>query len=133
MAALHPGFAPAHIALQQALERQGRYPAALEADPLPAAEVGRALARGGASGYSALLLRLTERGWPAPVTPAHRANMHAARGEHERALEWLERAYADRDDELVWAGVEPWYEPLRGEARFADLLQRMGLAAAVAR
>jgi TolB-like protein/DNA-binding winged helix-turn-helix (wHTH) protein/Tfp pilus assembly protein PilF len=137
VAALQPGFAPAHIALRQALERQGRYPQAIEAlqreaeslavDTAPAAEVARAFARDGAMGYWAALLRLAERGWPQPVSPAHRANMHAARGENERALEWLERAYADRDDELVWAAVEPWYQPLRADPRFADLLRRMGL------
>ncbi|HEX6737557.1 MAG TPA: tetratricopeptide repeat protein, partial [Vicinamibacteria bacterium] len=137
VAELHPTFAPAHIALQQALERQGRYPdavaalrqaaAALGADLAPVQEVERALAREGKDGYWAALLRLAERGWPAAVSPSHRANMYAARGEGQRALEWLERAYADRDDELVWAGVEPWYETLRPDPRFGDLLARLGL------
>jgi TolB-like protein/DNA-binding winged helix-turn-helix (wHTH) protein/tetratricopeptide (TPR) repeat protein len=137
VAALHPSFAPAQVALQQALERQGRYPEAvqalrraaeaLQAGTAPAQEVERALARDGAAGYWGALLRLAERGWPAAVSPSHRANMHAARGETEQALEWLERAYADRDDELVWVAVEPWYAALRDHARFQALLDRMGL------
>jgi tetratricopeptide (TPR) repeat protein len=137
VAELYPGFAPAHVALQQARERQGRYPEALqalrraaqalEADAAPVAEVEAALAAGGPPGYWKAMLQLAERGWPAAVSPAHRANMNAALGDSERALEWLERAYADRDDELVWAAVEPWYAPLRGHARFKALLEKMGL------
>jgi TolB-like protein/DNA-binding winged helix-turn-helix (wHTH) protein/Flp pilus assembly protein TadD len=137
VAALHPRFAPAPIALRQALERQGLYPEAvealrltaeaLEADPAPADEVAGALEREGAPGYWAALLRLAERGWPLPLSPAHRANVHAARGENALALQWLERAYAERDEELVWVAVEPWYEPLRADPRFIDLLARMKL------
>jgi hypothetical protein len=47
--------------------------------------------------------------------------------DRQQALEWLEKAYSTRDDELVWLAVEPWHDGLRGEPRFQVLLQRIGL------
>ncbi len=140
VADLHPSFVPAQIALRQAYERKGLFGEAVQAlertaqglgvDTRPAEEVRAAVAASGSAGYWRTLLGLAERGWPLPVSAAHRANMCAALGEREQALAWLERAYQERDDELVWIAVEPWYEPLRGEPRFTALLTRMGLRAA---
>jgi hypothetical protein len=53
--------------------------------------------------------------------------MYAALGDTDRALAWLERAFAEQDDEIVWIAVEPWYEPLRDDVRFRGLLERIGL------
>jgi class 3 adenylate cyclase/Tfp pilus assembly protein PilF len=49
-------------------------------------------------------------------------------GDKERAFEWLERAYQDRSSWLVWMKVEPRFDVLRSDPRFASLLSRMGLA-----
>ena len=48
-------------------------------------------------------------------------------GEKERALEWLERAYKDRDGQIIWIKVEPSFESLRSDPRFEDLVRRVGL------
>jgi TolB-like protein/DNA-binding winged helix-turn-helix (wHTH) protein/Tfp pilus assembly protein PilF len=137
VADLHPGFVPAQIALRQACERKGLFREAAQAleqtaeglgvEKGPAKDVRKAAESAGAVGYWRALLGQVERGWPLPESPAHRANMWAALGDREQALVWLERAYAERDDELVWIAVEPWYEPLRAEPRFTALLARMGL------
>jgi TolB-like protein/Flp pilus assembly protein TadD len=55
------------------------------------------------------------------------APIYAALGEREQALDWLERAYEDRSSPLVWLKVDPWFDDLRDDPRFADLLLRVGL------
>ncbi|MBS0393838.1 MAG: hypothetical protein JSR54_04385, partial [Proteobacteria bacterium] len=56
------------------------------------------------------------------------ATMFAWRGDRERALEWLERAYRQRDSSIVLAKVDPLLRPLRREARFGAVLANLGLA-----
>ena len=41
---------------------------------------------------------------------------------------WLEKAYADRSGMMPWLRVEPKWQGLYSDQRFADLLQRMHLA-----
>jgi len=55
------------------------------------------------------------------------ALVHAGLGDAARALELLERAYAERDVWLTWLGVEPRFDRVRGEPRFQELLRRIGL------
>ncbi len=49
-------------------------------------------------------------------------------GDEDKAFEWLERAYQDRSSWLVWMKVEPRFDTLRPDPRFASLLERMGLS-----
>jgi tetratricopeptide (TPR) repeat protein len=55
------------------------------------------------------------------------AVLHAGLGESEAALDWLEKAYADRATGLRWLKVESIFDGLRGERRFADLLRRLAI------
>jgi tetratricopeptide (TPR) repeat protein len=48
-------------------------------------------------------------------------------GDKERALDWLETAYADRSTWMSLAKVHPELNPLRGEPRFRMLLQKLRL------
>lgn len=50
-----------------------------------------------------------------------------ALGDHDRAFAWLDRAYKDHLYLLRVVTVEPGYEPLRSDPRYADLLRRMSL------
>jgi hypothetical protein len=50
-------------------------------------------------------------------------------GEHEQAFRWLERGYQDRAQMLSELYAEAAFDPLRSDARFADLLRRVGLPA----
>lgn len=45
----------------------------------------------------------------------------------ERALQSLEEAFADREPCLVSLKVDPVFDPLRGERRFAEMIRRVGL------
>jgi TolB-like protein/DNA-binding winged helix-turn-helix (wHTH) protein/Flp pilus assembly protein TadD len=53
----------------------------------------------------------------------------AAVGDAARALEWLERAYAERQSRLRLLLVDERLSPLRGDPRYARLLARVGLPA----
>jgi serine/threonine-protein kinase len=42
-------------------------------------------------------------------------------------LEWLERAGEERSPQLVFLSVEPVFDGLRGDPRFAALRKKLGL------
>ena len=48
-------------------------------------------------------------------------------GDKERALTYLEKAYAERYSEATTLKVDPMYDSLRGDRRFQELLRRVGL------
>jgi tetratricopeptide (TPR) repeat protein len=48
-------------------------------------------------------------------------------GQPETAFWWLERAYESRDGTLWLLKVHPWFEPIRDDPRYVELLERMGL------
>jgi hypothetical protein len=43
------------------------------------------------------------------------------------ALDWLDKAYKERNDRLVYLNVDPMADPLRSEPRFRDLMTRLHL------
>ncbi len=43
------------------------------------------------------------------------------------AMDWLEKAYEERDDMLGWMKVDALLDPLRGEPRFQQLMRQLGL------
>jgi serine/threonine-protein kinase len=47
---------------------------------------------------------------------------------HDATIRWLEKAYEGRVGLLVYAGVDSVWDGLRGQARFQDLLRRIGVA-----
>jgi hypothetical protein len=52
---------------------------------------------------------------------------HAALGNLDRAFESLERAYQARSAGLIYLHLDPGYEPLRADPRYADILGRIGV------
>lgn len=54
------------------------------------------------------------------------AMIYAGQGEHERALEELQKAYESRSPWLIHLNVEPRFDKLRSNPKFVDLLTRMG-------
>ena len=55
------------------------------------------------------------------------AMIYIALGEKDRAFESLERAYNDRAWQLGLLKIEPIFDPIRSDPRFADLMGRVGL------
>jgi tetratricopeptide (TPR) repeat protein len=62
------------------------------------------------------------------VSASSMARIYAGLGEKDKAFEWLEKAYQDRS---IVSGpgnlIQPLYDPLRSDPRFAGLLRRMNL------
>ncbi|MFN0112307.1 MAG: winged helix-turn-helix domain-containing protein [Blastocatellia bacterium] len=61
------------------------------------------------------------------VSPYAFAFIHSALGENDLAFEWFEGAYYGHDPKLFNLKVNPQWDCLRGDPRFADLLRRMGM------
>ena len=57
------------------------------------------------------------------------ATRYATLGDNERALDWLEKAYTNRDPMMVVLNTDPACDHLRSEPRFVDLLRRIQTAA----
>jgi len=55
------------------------------------------------------------------------ALVYAGLGEKDQAFAWLEKAYGERSFGVAWLKVEPRWDSLRSDPRFADLLRRVGL------
>ena len=55
------------------------------------------------------------------------AAAHLSLGLNTEAMDDLERAYTDRNYEIMFAAVDPMLGPLRGDPRFRALLARMRL------
>ncbi len=49
------------------------------------------------------------------------AKVHLALGERDAALQWLERALADRSHSIAFLGVDPQLDALRSDPRFKAL------------
>jgi serine/threonine-protein kinase len=52
---------------------------------------------------------------------------HGALGNMDKAFESLERAYQARSAGLIYLHVDPGYEPMRADPRYADMIARIGV------
>ena len=59
------------------------------------------------------------------VRPSYIAGLYARFGEKERAFHWLERAYQERDANLLFLKTDDAWDSLRADPRFASLEQRV--------
>ncbi len=69
---------------------------------------------------------LTELAKRCYVLPCNIAMIYTGLRERDQAFYWLEKGYEDRDVWMVVLKVEPIFDSLRSEARFRDLVQRVG-------
>lgn len=53
-------------------------------------------------------------------------NPTLALGEYDEAFVWFERAYQEKSNILQFLKVHPFFDPVRGDPRFVDLLRRIG-------
>ncbi len=55
------------------------------------------------------------------------AGIYIGLGEHDRAMEFLEKSYEEHSHWLIYLHIDPSMDDLRSSPRFQDLLQRVGL------
>jgi TolB-like protein/Tfp pilus assembly protein PilF len=89
----------------------------------------RAYAHAGRRGDALrLLAELKNREKSVYVPAAAFVNAYLGLDENEQAFVWLEQAYKEQSNILLFLKVHPYFDPLRGDPRFADLVRRIGLA-----
>ncbi len=71
------------------------------------------------------LTRLRRESRQRYVSSADIALVHLGLGRADRALDWLESAYAERNDALTLLRAEPRWDPLRSHPRFQALVAKM--------
>ena len=131
---MYPSFAFAHFVLgdQYVLKREyatavAEYQSALRLDNSPVflAGLGQAYAAAGETGKANSILRDLSMGTYPP--PYRIALVYAAMRNKDQVLRWLQRAYDDRNDELIWLKNDPRLDPYRSEPRFMKLIKKLGL------
>jgi serine/threonine-protein kinase len=136
---LDRNFPLAHLRLGQVYAQKGMYQEAIS-------ELNQAVTLSGGSteAISALghayalvgqreqalqaLNQLQERAKQGYVSAYFIARIYLGLGDKEQTFNWLEKAYANGSGWLVFIKAEPQLDSLRPDARFADLLRRIGLS-----
>lgn len=91
-----------------------------------AMELKKAYESGGVKGFwQKRLEQLQSR--PGHVEPTDLALIYIKFGDKDRAFTWLEKAYEERSPHLVCLNSSPWFDALRSDPRYTDLLRRTGL------
>ena len=136
---LEPNFGSAQACLERAYRMKGMYKEALD---LALKEMSH---RGARNEELAALdrkdviaglknverLRLKERTETAKsrnISPYSIAALYAELDEKDAAFEWLERAFQERDSDIASLKVDPAFDSLHSDARFFNLLRRIGFA-----
>ncbi|MFB3141183.1 MAG: hypothetical protein ACE1Z2_00085, partial [Acidobacteriota bacterium] len=133
---LNPDFQPAWARLRSAYEGMGQYQeaaVAFQRDRIlggasqeEVAGLAEAAALGAESYWRWTLVYFTERVKRGEsVSPTRFARIYVQLGEKDQALEWLEKAFAERETGLTFLKTDPDWDPLRDDPRFSDLLRRM--------
>jgi TolB-like protein/Tfp pilus assembly protein PilF len=86
----------------------------------------RAYARSGRRAEALRLLADLEHRRAAGYVPAAAfVNAYLGLGDTDAAFHWLEQAYAEQSNILQFLKVHPYFDPIRTDPRFADLVRRV--------
>ena len=135
---LDPGFSRARGALVEVYEQTGRYAEAISEAEKGAARSGQNLKEvlalrkayelSGISGYwKQKTARALEESLKTYYPAMHIAYCYARLSEKDQALMWLDKAYAEHEQFLVQLNVNPVWDNLRSDPRFAAQVTRIGL------
>ena len=132
---LDPSFWLSHLFISRVYTEKGMHSEAVE-EAKKAGELSRnsqshayrayALAKWGKlSEAREVLNELLKLSTETYVPPYNIAVAYNAVGETQKALDYLEKGFSDRDVRMVFLKVEPQWDSLRSEPRFVDLIKRM--------
>lgn len=133
-----PNYAVAVINLGRAYEQQRMYPQAFHAyqsilafapqDPALLALLGHLYAVSGQEAAAhKIISQLQQMSKDKYVPSLYVAMVYTGLGDKDQAFYWLDKAYAERCEYLLYLPNEPVADPLRSDPRFPALLQRLGL------
>src|SRR5258708_3405665 len=133
---MDPASEWAHLNLGQAYEQKGQFSLAIEelqkaaelshSSPLTISALAHAEAlSGNHAGANKLLTQLEALSKKQYVSPYYIAVVYLGLGKNDVAMNWLEKAYTDRSNGLVFLKVEPELDPLRTNPRFVALQNRL--------
>src|SRR5467141_3111762 len=135
---MDPGFVLPHLVLGQAYEQMKAYDQAItelrraadisQNSPPALAALARIYAVSGRNAEARnrlnQLLQLQKKQY---VSPFYVAIVYAGLGENDHALDWLEKAYADHSNAIVFLKVDPQLDSLRTSSRFHELQRKLRL------
>jgi len=135
---LEPHYYRAYLWLGKAYEQNKLYREAIETfqkgmtqaerHPQLLASLGHVYALSGERDKANKVLdELREMSKQRYVSPYLIAVVYVGLGDKDQAFAWLDKAYQDRTFLLIWLKVEPLFDSLRDDPRFADLQRRVGL------
>ncbi len=114
-------YAEAIAAYQKGIDVSERLPAFLAA-------MGHAYAASGRRGEALKMLdEMKEASKQKYVSPYDLAILYTGLGDKDQAMAQLNKAYEERAGWIIDLKVEPMFDPLRSDQRFADLVRRMNL------
>lgn len=125
-----------HWALGRTFTAQGKYNEAVEElkkaillsgdSPDEPAELARTYALAGKRNEALKLIQeLKQTSKHKQVAPTVMAAIYGALGDKTQAFAFLDKAFDEREFILVMLNVEPMFDPLRADPRFADLSRRV--------
>ena len=135
---LDPDFIPVPFLPGQIYERQGMYQQAINEcrkalasspdNPSILSVLGYAYARAGQRDEAqAILNKFQEMRKQRYVSPFVIALLCVGLDKKDEAIEWLNKAFEERDPQLIWVDLDPELEVLHSDPRYRDLMQRMGI------
>ena len=74
-----------------------------------------------------LINELKRRRQKTYVPPGALINPYLALGDYDEAFVWFERAYQEKSNILQFLKVHPFFDPVRNDPRFKNLVHRVGL------
>jgi TolB-like protein/DNA-binding winged helix-turn-helix (wHTH) protein/Tfp pilus assembly protein PilF len=133
---MDPSYELSHLVAGQAYAQKGQFERAVaelrkavdlsHGTPMMVSALAYTYARSGnKTEAEKLLAQLSAQAKIQYVSPYYFAIVYAGLGENETALDWLDKAFADRSNGLVFLQVEPELDSLRSNPRFIALRKKL--------